>query len=485
MSTSTTSQRRRVVITGIGVICPLGNSPEKMWEHLSTGRTGIDTLQNFPKLESLINYGGEAKQFTGQIDDFGTLRKDQKKAIRKGLKVMCRETMMAVAAAQHAISDSGYESEEALARNPDCQNPERAGVVFGSDYMLSQPQDLCDGMVHCGVRQNDFQFSRWGTDGLSQMNPLWMLKYLPNMPGSHIAIFNDLRGPNNSLTLREIAGIMAIREAAQTIQRNHADRMVAGATGTRIHPFKTIHAIFSEQLADPTLPPERAARPFDQNRTGMVIGEGAAALVLEELESARSRGATIYAEILGTGSSTVTDSNLCSQRQVALVNAMRSALVGPGLVDTGLVDTGNHGTNGTSLENLTASDSPRQRQAIQAATALGHLNAHGLGTQQSDVEEARAIVELFGHRSQPIPVVAVKSYFGNLGAASGIVELIASLLALREGRLFPSLNYDTPDSQCPLKVATGNDTPAGQSFLKSSVTPQGQAAALHVGLEAA
>ncbi|MEO2047056.1 MAG: beta-ketoacyl-[acyl-carrier-protein] synthase family protein [Pirellulales bacterium] len=480
MSTSTTSQRRRVVITGIGVICPLGNSPEKMWEHLSTGRTGIDALQSIPKLESLIKYGGEAKQFTGQIDDFGTLRKDQKKAIRKGLKVMCRETKMAVAAAQHAISDSGYESEEALARNPDCQNSERAGVVFGSDYMLSQPQDLSNGMVHCGVRQNDFQFNRWGTDGLSQMNPLWMLKYLPNMPGSHIAIFNDLRGPNNSLTLREIAGIMAIREAAQTIQRNHADRMVAGATGTRIHPFKTIHAIFSEQLADPTLPPERAARPFDQNRTGMVIGEGAAALVLEELESARSRGATIYAEILGTGSSTVTDSNLCSQRQVALANAMRSALV-----NTGNLNTGRQGTNGTSLENLAASDNPRQNQIIQATAALGHLNAHGLGTQQSDVEEARAIVELFGHRSQPIPVVAVKSYFGNLGAASGIVELIASLLALREGRLFPSLNYDTPDSQCPLAVAMGNDTPAGQSFLKSSVTPQGQAAALHVGLVAA
>lgn len=464
MSPATTKPRRRVVITGLGVISPLGNSPEKMWENLCAGRSGIDTFHNFPELESLVRYGGEASQFTGHIDEFGQLNKNRKKAIRKSLKVMCRETMMAVAAAQHAVSHAAYESATSATQAPDSQNPERAGVVFGSDYMLSMPQDFRDGMIRCGVGQQKFHFARWGTDGLREMNPLWMLKYLPNMPGSHIAIFNDLRGPNNSLTLREIAGIMAIREATLTIQRNHADRMIAGATGTRIHPFKTIHAILSEQLADPALPPERAARPFDQHRTGMVIGEGAAALVLEELESARSRGATIYGEILGTGSSTVTDPKLRGRRQAALAGAMRSALAASSQSSANEFALGECDTEGIQAEKI------------------GHLNAHGLGTSKSDVDEARAIVELFGRRTQTVPVVAAKSYFGNLGAASGIVELIASLLALREGRLFRTLNYETPDPECPLSVTTDNNTPAGQSFLKLNATPQGQAAALHIGL---
>jgi len=472
MPPSTPNNRRRVVITGLGVISPLGNSPEIMWENLSAGRSGIARLRNFPEFESLLRYGGEASQFSGHIDEFGQLSKDRKKAIRKGLKVMCRETMMAIAAAQHAISNAGYESEESTIPGlvPEPLNPERAGLVFGSDYMLSPPDDFCDGMNRCGVGQNDFQFSRWGSQGLREMNPLWMLKYLPNMPGSHIAIFNDLRGPNNSLTLREISGIMAIREAAQTIQRNHADRMIAGATGTRIHPFKTIHAIHSEQLADPALPPHGAARPFDQDRSGMVLGEGAAALVLEELQSAQSRGATIYAEILGTGSSAVADANLHGKRQAALLGAMQSALT----------NSGYEATNQPGMGKVDSEENCKRTPKIP--TTIGHINAHGLGTQDCDLDEAMAIAELFGPRTRSVPVVAAKSYFGNLGAASGIVELIASLLAQREGRLFPTLNYETPDPLCPLSIVTDHDTPAGESFLKTSVTPQGQAAALHIGL---
>ena len=147
------------------------------------------------------------------------MRKEQKKAIRKAFKVMCRETMMAVSAAQQAVADAGFDTE-----SPDHgpMEPERSGVVFGCDYLLSPPDELADGMVKCGVRdEGGFRYDEWGQDGLREMSPLWMLKYLPNMPGSHIAIFNDLRGPNNSLTLREIAGVMAIREATQTIARGH------------------------------------------------------------------------------------------------------------------------------------------------------------------------------------------------------------------------------------------------------------------------
>jgi len=448
------NHHRRVVITGMGVISPLGNSTTAMWENLRAGRSGVDFLQSLPAVESsqgklMVRYGGEVRDFTGKIDDFGDLPKDRKKAIRKSLKVMCRETMMAVAAAQHAIAQSRSTLRvEGQRLGESCDSPERSGVVFGSDYMLSPPEDFYDGMVHCGVGQDDFRFEQWGTVGLGEMNPLWMLKYLPNMPASHIAIFNDLRGPNNSLTLREISGTMAIREAAQTIERGHADQMIAGACGTRIHPFKTVHAVQTEQLASTELPPAEACSPFDKDRTGMVVGEGAGALVLEELESAQSRGATIYAEILGSGSSTVTDAQLDANRRAALTGAMQAALA----------------------------------DAKISAEQIGHLNAHGLGTADCDTDEAAALAQQFGQRAEQIPVTAAKSYFGNLGAASGVVETIASVLALREGHLFRTLNFKSADPNCPLAVAARDDIPSGRSFLKLSVTPQGQAAALVVGV---
>ncbi len=432
------NQRRRVVITGMGLVSPLGNSPASLWEALAAGRSGIDFLTLLPQLEDRVVFGGEAREFTGAIDNFGELSKPLKKTIRKALKVMCRETMMAVAVAQQAVADAGF------AETP--MDPERSGVVFGSDYMLSPPEDFTEGMVKCGARESDFQFSQWGQDGLGEMNPLWMLKYLPNMPASHIAIINDLRGPNNSLTLREIAGLAAIREAAQTIERGHADRIIAGATGTRLHSFKTLHAIQTGELAQPASPPAEASRPFDVNRTGMVVGEGAGAIVLEELQSARDRGATIYGEIVGTGSSTVADANLVGRRDEALANAARTALDESGI----------------------------------PADGLGHVNAHGLATKQCDADEARALSTVLGPASEKVPVVAAKSYFGNLGAGSGVVELIASTLALGQGRLFRTLNYETPDPDSPLAVTQQDDLPAGESFLKLAVTPQAQAAAIVV-----
>jgi 3-oxoacyl-[acyl-carrier-protein] synthase II len=223
--------------------------------------------------------------------------------------------------------------------------------------------------------------------------------------------------------------------------------MIAGATGTRIHSFKTVHATQTEQLANPELPPHEASRPFDRDRTGMVVGEGAGAILLEEFESAQARGAKVYGEVLGTGSSAVADANLQAGRGLALTNAARAAL------DAAAID-------------------PK---------SIGHVSAHAMGTTAGDAEEATALAEVFGARSRDIPVVAAKSYFGNLGAGSGVVEMIASLLALDADQLYPTLNYSTVDPACPLNVVHGaKPQAAGESFLKLSVTPQGQAAALVV-----
>ncbi|HEX5497613.1 MAG TPA: beta-ketoacyl-[acyl-carrier-protein] synthase family protein, partial [Thermomicrobiales bacterium] len=381
MSSSSRSGRR-VVITGLGLISPLGNSPDSLWEALSAGRSAVAALTQFSPGSLPTPFGAEARQFSGGIDDFGPLAGDQKKQIRKALKVMCRECQMGVAAAQMALGDSRLSASQ--------RDPERAGVVFGSDYMVSLPDELNAPVEACLDANRDFHFERWGPQGIGTMNPLWLLKYLPNMPASHVAIYNDLRGPNNSLTQREASANLAIGEAFRVIARNHAEVMLAGATGTRIHPMKAIHARINEQLANAEGAPEKAARPFDLHRSGMVLGEGAGAIVLEELEHARARGATIYGEIVAAASSAVVDRQLTARRDLALANAMRSTL----------------GEAGCTPEQV------------------GHLHAHGLSTRQSDIDEARAIREVFGRYADRVPVVAAKSDFGNLGAGSGVIEAI-------------------------------------------------------------
>lgn len=428
---------RRVVITGLGLISPLGNTPTGLWAALMAGRSGVAATTLLPPDRQPLRFAAEARDFTGEIEDFGPLEKERKKAIKKGLKVMCRETRMAVAAAQLAIADAGFADTS--------PNADTAGVVLGSDYMLTMPEDYEGSMRKCAPA-GEFEFPRWGSEGLGEMAPLWMLKYLPNMPASHIAIYNDLRGPNNSLTMREASSNLAIGEALRTIQRGHADLMVAGATGTRILPMQAIHALQTEQMAAENCDPTKASRPFDMHRTGMVAGEGAGMVVLEEWTSAHARGANIYAEVRGFGSANVADSSLHGKWDRALARAMQSTL----------------------------------RDAGIAASKVGHINAHGLSTINGDASEARAICEVFGPLAKRLPVFAPKSYFGNLGAGSGVVELIVSVLALNDGRLPRTLNYETPDPACPLEVVDNDSTPAGGSFLNLSVTPQGQAAVLLV-----
>ncbi|HEV7222468.1 MAG TPA: beta-ketoacyl-[acyl-carrier-protein] synthase family protein [Pirellulales bacterium] len=436
MSSSSRSGRR-VVITGLGLISPLGNTPDALWEALSAGRSGVAALTQHSPGSLPTSFGAEARQFTGGIDDFGALEGDQKKQIRKALKVMCRECQMGVASAQLALDHARFPAAQ--------RDPERSGIVYGSDYMVSTPDELSAPIEACLDPDRSFHFERWGPQGLGAMNPLWLLKYLPNMPASHVAIYNDLRGPNNSITEREASANLAVGEAFRVIARNHADAMLAGATGTRIHPMKAIHAKLSEQLATANGSPEKASRPFDLHRSGMVLGEGAGAIVLEELEHAQARGATIHAEVVAASSSAVVDRQFAAKRDQALVNAMRAALGEAGL----------------------------------APEEVGHLHAHGLSTTQSDIDEARAIREVFGRHADRIPVTAAKSYFGNLGAGSGVIELIASTLALARGRLFPVLNYETPDPACPVAAVAGGADP-GDSFLNLSVTPQGQASCVIV-----
>lgn len=414
---------------------PLGNDARRLVTSLRAGESGIRRLTRLPRGVLPVDHGAEAVDFTGDIGDYGPLEKSLQRTIRKGSKVMCREIEMGVAVAQLALHDAGYSA--------DVFDRDRTGVIYGCDYIMSMPEEYADGIVSCIDDEGRFRFERWGEKGLPKVNPLWLLKYLPNMPASHIAIFNDLRGPNNSLTLREASPGAAIAEAVSTIRRGHADALVVGATGTRIHPLRTVHASLQEPLAADRPDPATMSRPFETGRDGMVLGEGAAALMCESLEHAEARGATILGEVVGHGTTAVGARQGADFLKKAIANALNAAI----------------------------GDADRD--------AIGHIHAHAMGSVEGDRREAEAIAEVFGPPESQPPVTGVKGHLGNLGAGSAMVQIASSLLALGGG-LFPIRNLDELDPRCPIRAVTDPETAAGNEFISTGFSPQGQASAVRI-----
>ncbi|MEL7263668.1 MAG: beta-ketoacyl-[acyl-carrier-protein] synthase family protein [Planctomycetota bacterium] len=435
--------QRRVAITGKGVISPLGSDASTLLDALRSSQSAVGPITAIPTEPLPFSFGAECQQFTGSIDDYGPLDKTVKRGIKKGQNKMCREIALGVAAAQRALSDAGLDADK--------RDPLRTGVVYGCDYIMTLPEEFSDGIRAVMNADGQVDFGRWGSDGLKKVNPLWLLTYLPNMPASHIAIYNDLRGPNNSLTLRESSAGAAVAEAFSTIVRGHADALVVGSTGCRIHPFRTMHASMQEDLVGETGDPATASRPFDRQRAGAVLGEGAAALILESEEHALARGANILGYVSGYGSScvgppTTTDSDRPHHQQMAITHALRAAV-------------GDHPSD------------------------IGHINAHGLSTIQTDAAEAAAIESVFGSPIQSPPVTTLKGHIGNLGAGGGMVELVASLQAIGtddDNSLWPILNCDALAEDCPIHAVRDNATAAGDSFVTVNVTPQGQATAVKI-----
>lgn len=433
-----TTNQRRVVITGMGLISPLGHSYNELWSSLSQQKSGVRPIKGIPTEHFPSDFGGECQEFTGHISNFGELEKKLQRSIKKGLKLMCRDIQLGVAAAQLAITDSGLE--------PGSYDPQRFGTLFGSDYIITSPVEFTTGVNNC-LTDGTFEFTDWAENGLTNVEPLWLLKYLPNMPASHVAIYNDLRGPSNSLTVREASANLAIAEATTIIQRGSADIMVAGSTGSRIHPLRTVHVALQEQLADRHTDaaggdPTKACRPFDKDRNGVVLGEGSGALILEELSSAEKRGARIFGEVIGYGSSSVANQKGVANYQQAIENVLLGTLETTGL----------------------------------SAEEIGHVHAHGTSTQRCDEEEAKAIAKVLGDR----PVTAAKSYMGNLGSGSGLVEVISSIMSLENKELFGSLNCDSLDSECPINLVREHGASPGRSFVNLNITPQGQASAVAI-----
>ncbi len=422
---------RQVVITGIGVVSPIGIGIGDFWKGLESGTSGVRPTSTFPCAPPQCRIAGEVQNF---VPSQFTKTREQKKALR----VMCREIQLGFAAASLALDDAGIKEGDIA--------PERLGVEFGANLMLSPPEDLAEAEAACSdPATHDFKYDRWGDVGLGQMFPLWLLKFLPNMPACHIGIAADARGPNNSITIDEASANLVMGESLRVIARGHADVMITGSTGTRVHSVKSIHAMMWDKLANFEDDPATACRPFDRTRTGQVVGEGAGVLIVEDDSHARQRGAKIYGRILGAGCACVSSLSGKGDTRRALAQAMRLALKDAGL----------------------------------KPSEIGHINAHGLATVESDKHEAQAIHDVFGDVAAKVPVTALKSYFGNCAAGCGALELAGSLAGLSHGLVPQTLNYRHPDPECGLSIVAGEPLAVtNKTFLKINVTRMGQASAV-------
>jgi 3-oxoacyl-[acyl-carrier-protein] synthase II len=305
--------------------------------------------------------------------------------------------------------------------------------------IYSPMSDLEAAFQGCMV-DGKYDHSRWGESAMSNIYPLWMLKYLPNYPACHVGIVHDARGPNNTITIGEASSLLAFGEAATCIERGMADAMLTGGTGTRL---SLVSLLFSGggKLSQRKNDAEHASRPFDKDRDGVIYGEGSAVYLLEAREHAEARGAKILARLAGWS---------------ATWENRRFGRAGDGSGFASAIDLA-------------------LRKAQLKSSDIGHVNAHGESTIETDAAEACAIRAKLNDK----PVLAMKSYFGNLGAGGGSVELLASLLALETGEVPVTLNYETPDPACPVNVVHSSPQPAGKpAFIKLNQSRTGQTAAV-------
>jgi 3-oxoacyl-[acyl-carrier-protein] synthase II len=420
------SAPRRTVITGLGVLSPLGLNTAAFWESLRAGQGGIRPITAFDAATLPTRFAGDISGFDAKdyID-----KKD-----RRSLKMMARGIQLAVSAAQLALDDGKVDKGKL--------DSTRFGVEFGAGLLATELEELGPAsQATADGRSGTVDLAKWGKDGLGNIQPLWMLKYLPNMLACHISILHDAQGPNNSITESDVASLLALGEAHRILERGQADFFLVGGADSKVNPLSMVRQCLFGVLSRRNDAPEKASRPFDRQRDGVVIGEGAGVLVVEDLEHARKRGARVYAEVAGFGAAFDVD-----RSGRGLARAVRAALA-------------------------EAKITPEQ---------VDHVNAHGLSSVEVDAWEARALHEVFGHCKPPVPVFAPKSYFGNLGAGAGTTELAASLLALAHGMLPATLNYEEADPRCPVHVARASQPVTRPYVLKVGFTDMGQCAAVVV-----
>lgn len=370
----------RVVITGLGAITPIGIGKEDFWKGLLEGRNGIARITRF-------DAEGFDAQIAGEVKDFDPTAYIDKKESKR----MDRCTQFAVAAARLAIEDAGLDLDK--------ENLDRIGTFVGTGIG--------------GMETMHSQYEKFFAKGPSRISPFFVPMMIPNMPAGQVSIVYHLHGPSSCMATACATGTNCIGDAFRVIQRGDADVMIAGGTEAAISQapvagFSAMKALCTDHNDDP----EHASRPFDKNRSGFVMGEGAGLVVLESLEHAEARGAHIYAELVGYG-----------------VNSDAYHMTSPAP----------HGEYQAKCMQLALDD------AGMKAADVDYVNAHGTSTHMNDEGETEAIKTVWGDAAKDVSVSSIKSMTGHLLGAAGGVECIASALSVENDMLPPTINYETQD----------------------------------------
>jgi 3-oxoacyl-[acyl-carrier-protein] synthase II len=373
---------RRVAVTGLGAVTPLGNDVPTTWDAALGGRSGVDWIRSFDASEYPVRIAAEVKDF----DPTGV-------ASPKEARKLDRNVLLALGAAREAMGDAGLNGFD----------PTRVGVVFGS---------AIGGFLGV-MEQHDILLER----GPERVSPNFLPNVLVDSASGQLAISLGIRGPNYAVVSACATGSHAVGEAAELIKRGDADVVLAGGTEACMHPLILAGFCAMRGLVAEEENPARASRPFDATRAGFVMGEGAAVLVLEDLDSARARGATIYAEVLGYGASN--DAHHMAQPDpdaIGVGEMMRAAI---------------------------------DRAGIEPER-VGYINAHGTSTPLGDAAETKAIKDVFGDHAYELAVSSTKSMMGHCFGAAGAIEAMMCVLAIHHGVLPPTINYHEPDPACDL-----------------------------------
>jgi 3-oxoacyl-[acyl-carrier-protein] synthase II len=393
--------QKRVVITGMGAITPLGHTVAELYGRQLEGKSGVGPITLFDASKFPTTFAAQVKDF-----DLGRYLPEARRYENCGVN-----TLFALAAAKQALSDAGVLQSSSIDRT-------RCGVYLGSGEGIQDFHHMVS-LVAMSYQpaENKIDTATFTREGYRVLHAGREYEQELHTTPGHIAEYFDLEGPNYNCLTACAASSQALGEATELIRHGDADLMLSGGSHSMIHPFGVTGFNLLTALSTNNANPAGASRPFDLQRDGFVLGEGSGMLVLEELEHARKRGAQIYAEITGYGST---------------ADAFR------------MTDSHPEGRGAIACMKLALGDAQLPPQSI------GYINAHGTSTQVNDKTETLAIKNVFGDGAYTVPVSSSKSMLGHLIAAAGAVELITCVMAILKGILPPTINYQTPDPECDL-----------------------------------
>jgi 3-oxoacyl-[acyl-carrier-protein] synthase II len=399
-------KRERVVITGMGIVCPLGHDIESVWQKMLTGKSGMAKTTIFDASTFPSTFGAEVKNY-----DFAKYTKNPQ--LHKDSN---RGSGFAIGAAVQACRQAGIDIE--TSEPTDGIERSRLGIYLGAGEGSVDNDVFFEAIAKAwNINKSEMDWGRWAEVAFGKMDAMRELEQEPNMPAAHIAMLTGARGPTRSCLTACAASTQAVGEAMMMIRRGDADVMIAGGAHSMIHPLGLTGFNRLTALSTRNDSPETASRPFSASRDGFILGEGAAIVILESLSSAKKRGAEILAEVIGYGSSSdafrVTD---MQEEGRGAVQAMTAALADAGI----------------------------------SYRDVDYINTHGTGTAENDLIETKAIKAVFKEEAKNTPASSVKSMIGHLIGAAGAAELITCVLAIRDNIVPPTTNLHDPDPELDL-----------------------------------